>query len=574
MSQPNSSLNNPKRRLALLVALLAVVAFAAVGVWANDQHTRARWRESSLPELEAEAKQRPREPYLMAQLALRQLEAHLHAPAAESLQAAISNGLSVVPIWKTLAAATAASGNLNGAVGTLKLGARDPQLAPVLEPIAKQLAGLGPDATVETFAQTIAPEGISLLEGMLGPNSVSPILERQGRKSPQNAGFETLEAWFARESSNREVRLAWARALAKNRRYPDAEEVLLPLLKANPEDYEAALALADVRYDAGVVARAGILYRACLKDRPDDYRAAYGTAKCAVDVKLVYLGVEAATKATNLRPDSADAWVMLGRAYFNQKLRWDKAVEAFSKARKIDPQRTDYFAPFYDSLRANNRIEEGAELLRLRLKDTPDDAQANYLLATALLEMRSDQSSSDEPERLLRKSLANEPNVPSTRARLAQILLEKSGDEPAKEAVGLLEQAVMLDNYHALSRRLLARAYRRTGMTEAAESVEKSAKLLDAYIKKKTPLEDAEAANPTDAEIHRKLAKIYRDGGELDKAERADQMVFLLKNRKEDAEKGLKTLMNATSLSASTEWTEDAKRKAATGKPDNTGSKP
>jgi cytochrome c-type biogenesis protein CcmH/NrfG len=552
-----------KRRLAILSGTLVVLALAGSGVWLNDQYTRARWREATLPELETEARQRPREPYLHAQLALRQLEAHLHGPASESLQSAISNGLSTVPVWKTLAAATAAAGNPNGALGALKLGARDPQLAPTLEPIAKQLAGLGPDATVETFAQTIAPEGIALLDGVLKPNFLSSWLEQQGRKNPDQAGFETLEAWFAKESENRNVRLAWAKALARNRRYPDAEEILIPLLKKNPEDYDAALALADVRYDAGVIARAGILYRACLKDRPDDFRAAYGTAKCAVDVKLVYLGVEAATKATQLKPDSADAWVMLGRAYFNQKLRWDKAVDAFAKARKLAPERTDYFAPYYDSLRANNRIEEGAELLRKRLKEVPDDAQVNYLLAAALLEMRSDQGSSDEAEKLLRKSLASEPNVPSTRARLSQLLLEKSGQEPAKEAVGLLEQAVMLDNYHALSRRLLARAYRRTGMTEAAESVEKSAKMLDSYIKRKTPLEDAEAANPTDPEIHRKLAKIYRDGGELDKAERADQMVFLLKNRKEDAEKGLKTLMNATSLSASTEWTEDAKRKGA-----------
>ena len=529
----------------------------------RDQWIRAQWREAYLPDLEAQAKRSPRDPYLRVQLALRQLEARLHGPASESLQAAVSNGLSTGPVWRTLAAATAASGNPSGAVGALKLGTQDPKLAPELEPLIKQLSGMGPDATIESIAQTIAPEGFSILERLLPPNPLSPWIEKQGRRDPLTAGFETLEKWFQQDGSRREVRIAWARALARNRRFPDAETVLIPLLKDNPEDYDAALALADVRYDAGVVARAGILYRACLKDRPNDFRAAIGTAKCAVDVKLVYLGVEAATKATQLKPDSVDAWVLLGRAYFNQKLRWDKAVEAFEKASQLAPNRTDFFAPYYDSLRANNRIEDGARVLRARLKAVPDDAQANFLLACALLEMRSDQSSADEAERLLRKSLSTEPNVPSTRARLAQILLEKSGEEPAKEAVGLLEQAVMLDNYHALSRRLLARAYRRTRMTDAAESVEKSARLLDTYIKRKTPLEDAEAANPTDPEIHRKLAKIYREGGELDKAERAEQMVFLLKNRKEDAEKGLKTLMNATSLSASTEWADDAKRRGA-----------
>ncbi len=107
-------------------------------------------------------------------------------------------------------------------------------------------------------------------------------------------------------------------------------------------------------------------------------------------------------------------------------------------------------------------------------------------------------------------------------------------------------------------------------LVKEAQAVERSAKALDAYIQRKMPLEDAQATNPTDPEIHRKLAAIYRSGGEEDKAVSAEQMAYLLKHRKEDAEKGLKTLMNATSLSASTEWTNAKRREPAKG----TNSKP
>ncbi|MFM7323212.1 MAG: tetratricopeptide repeat protein, partial [Armatimonadota bacterium] len=279
-------------------------------------------------------------------------------------------------------------------------------------------------------------------------------------------------------------------------------------------------------------------------------------------VKLVYLGVEAGLAAVKLDPSSAEAWILLGRAYFNRKLRWDKAVEAFAEARKRAPERTEYFAAYYDSLRANNRLDEGVAVLRARIVSEPEDPQALYLLATALLEGRADPGVVEEAESLLRKSLAIEPRVTATRARLAQILLDRGGETEAEEAAGLLEQAVLLDPYHALSRRLLARAYRLRRLVKEAEAVERSAKALDAYIQRKTPLEDAQAANPTDPEIHRKLARIYRSGGEEEKAVSAEQMAYLLTHRKEDAEKGLKTLMNATSLSASTEWS-NAKRRAA-----------
>ncbi len=433
---PPPRLPAKSRLLALLTVFLAVLA-GSVALRVRDDWTRATWREGYLPELLGDARTRTNEPYLLVQLALRQLEARQHANAAESLEAAVSAGLSVGPVWRTLAAANAAAGNPNGAMAALKLGARDPKLKGELEMAAKRLE-LAVDGGPEAQAQAIAPEGIGLLAGLQPPNWASKWIAARGERDPASAGFETLAALAKSRPDDVAVKIAWARALARNRRFPDAEAELIPLLKRNPEDYEAALALADVRYDAGVPARAGIIYRACLKERPADFRAAMGVLRCAVDVKLVYLGVEAGLVATKLQPKSPEAWVLLGRAYFNQKLRWDKAVEAFATARELDPARSDYFAAYYDSLRANNRLDEGVAVLRARVAAAPEDPQALYLLATGLLEGRADPGVVEEAESLLRKSLAIEPRVTATRARLAQILLDRGGEAEPEESSGPL----------------------------------------------------------------------------------------------------------------------------------------
>jgi tetratricopeptide (TPR) repeat protein len=556
MAEPTvSSLRLPAwlRRPAVAVALLTAAA-AAVAVGTSltmDAAARARWRERTLPELEAEARTHIAEKYLFVQLAVRQVEAHEFGRAATSFQKAAEAGLNDPRVWQAWAAAAAASGDRKRAEGVLQLGARDPVMAAPLHAAAERAQIVGADASPVTIAEAISPGGLGAIARLTRPNFVSPWLERAGRRDPATSGFATREAWAKEKPDDPAVQVLWARALAANRRFPDAENVLLPILTRDKTNVDAALALADVRYAAGVPARAGILYRACLKERPNSFEAALGVARCAVDVKLIYLGVEASEKAIALNPKSADAWICLGRAYFNQKLRWDKAVDAFARAQALDPGRTDFYAPYYDSLRSSGKVEEGEKVLRARLARAPDDALAHYLLATALLDYRADTGTIAEAEKALRRSIQLQPDVPSSRTRLAQILLDR-GD--AKEASDLLAQAVILDPYYALARRLLARAYRLQKLATEADAMERSSKALDAYLQKKQPLEDALGQNPSDPALHEKLARIYTEGGEQEKAENSLKMAFMLRNHKQDAEAGLSRLMTETSLSAATEW--------------------
>ena len=57
-------------------------------------------------------------------------------------------------------------------------------------------------------------------------------------------------------------------------------------------------------------------------------RALLGLGQITLDKRLLAMGVEVFDKAVKLAPDSADAWIGLGKAYYNQSLDLSRAQSA------------------------------------------------------------------------------------------------------------------------------------------------------------------------------------------------------------------------------------------------------
>jgi predicted Zn-dependent protease len=541
----------PAARQKILVGVLLLLALGAGGIWGRGAWQQAERRELFLPDLEARAKDSPRDENIQLALAYRLIQARLFAPAAAALQKGAEAGNADLTLWQTWAAANAASGDTGLALAVLKTGANDPKIATALKAAAGRLQALPQDASPFDAALAISPEGPEALTRYLPRSPLSGLIESQGRRNPAQAGFATLETLSKERPKDDEIQKLWARALAKNRRFPDAETALIARLKEKPEDYELILTLADVRYQAGLPARAGSLYRACVKERPDDFRAVLGLAKSATDKSLIYLGASSAEKAVKLNPKSADAWVCLGRSHFNQKLRWDKVIEAFEKARALEPGRLEFYGELYDALRLSGRFEEAQKILRERLATAPDDARAHYLLGTALLDNPSGPGSDVEAEKSLKRSLELYPDSATGSTRLGQFLLDR--DRPA-EAMPWLQRATELDPYSDRAFTLLARAFRQQKQTAQAEQAERIARNLNRYKQALQPLEEQRLREPTNVSVRKKLAVLYREGGEDQKAKQEDETVYMLEKFPERAEKGLKGLMNERQLAASTEW--------------------
>jgi predicted Zn-dependent protease len=271
----------------------------------------------------------------------------------------------------------------------------------------------------------------------------------------------------------------------------------------------------------------------------------YRLGNVAVEKRLIPLAVEMFEKATQQNPRSVDAWIGLGRAYYNQRLRWDKAMAAFQAAARLAPGRTDFYPYYSDALRTNYRFHEAEQVLRRRIAAQPNDARSHYLLALILLDSQRSPAREVEAEQAFRTSLRLEPDAPATRVRLAQLLLGRSRtDWP--EAAALLERALADEPRDPLAMSLLARAYRRLGRVREAEAAEREAAKLSTYAQQVAQLEAEENQNPLNVAVHRKLAALYERGGELNKARQQREMIYMLEHHNEAAARGLAALKAAT----------------------------
>ena len=195
------------------------------------------------------------------------------------------------------------------------------------------------------------------------------------------SGFLFRERLAAAKPEDAEAQRLWAVALRRNGRLREAEQVALKAVQLAPKSLESRLAYADVLLAGGAAVKAAREYQKLLAEKPDWLPAIIGLGRAATEKKLPRLAVENLEKASKRAPDDIEVWIALGRAYFYQGLRFDLSLQAFQRASKLAPERTDFFTPMSDSYRATYKFAEAEALLRKRLTDAPRDAQAQYMLA-------------------------------------------------------------------------------------------------------------------------------------------------------------------------------------------------
>jgi tetratricopeptide (TPR) repeat protein len=504
-------------------------------------------REAYLPQLEARTRQDPHNGRLQALLGARLAEAKEYPGAIDALTQAVASGESTEPVWLTWAAATAASGDPARADAVLRLGMRDARLVPGLQAALDRRSGLGGSPPPSVLAHALCPQGPhALAAACAGGSFLNSVAEGWGRRHPEASGYATREHWAREQPQNALAQRLWGEALARNRRLPEAEETLRRALALDPNTPETHLALADVLTREGAPGKAGLEYVACLKRRKDWLPALLGLGSVALDKKLLPIGVDAFERAVRQAPNLADAWVGLGRAQYNQRLNMGRALEAFQTAARLAPDRTDFWKDYAKALQANFRFDEAEALLRRRLAVASEDAESHFLLAQLLLEHNVTPERQAAAEAELRASLRLQPGVAEAESRLGQLLLDQGKRD---EALAMLEQALRHDRLNLVATREMARAYRLAGRMQEAKAAQESAADLSEYLQRVVVLEDRLQRQPNDLQAHRELTGLYQRGGEDEKARREDDIVRVLQAHPKEAERGLKAIKSATSLS-------------------------
>lgn len=536
-------------RMRLLVALFLALSGIGGATALRRAWLQTERREASLPDLEAMARRSPFDGPLLALLGGRQAQAGEFAASATSLQQAVASGENQPDVWKTWAAAVAASGDRVGSASVLRLGlqtVRNPNAQADLQAALDRARALDKTSLPGAYAHAISPEGLSAMIARRTQGSfLNGLAIWWGRSHPAQSGFATREVWARQRMTDAEALHWWGLALMRNRRLPAALEPLSRAVELAPSSAEAHLALADLLRQQGVSGKAGLEYEACLRLRRNWLPALIGLGQVALDKSLIALSVSVFQKAVVAGPHSADAWIGMGRAYYSTHIQIGQALTAFEQAARLAPRRTDYFNDYFKALRLTFHYPEAEALIRRRILAAPQDAQARYLLALLLEEYQPTPEREAEAETQLRTSLHLAASE-ATQMQLAALLMRHN--RPV-ESVPLVQEVLQLDNLNVQAMRTLAKAYRQAGRPRLADTFLRDSASQMRYAQEVGDTEDQEHRNPGDADVHERLSRLYAQGGRPAEARQEHEFMVLLRTHPVQARRGIQTLDSATSIS-------------------------
>lgn len=528
---PRPQAFNPKRRrhaLWLMAVVLAAVTLAVSGLGSAWQ--QARLREAYLPDLEAMAQDSPRDGHLLALLGARLMEAGEMDAAAETLRRALVGGDNADEVWLSLAATNAARGQRGVALGDLTLARHvkgdtpDLLAAQARVEAAGHVPGVADDASL---TQALCPSGPqAILETHAGGSFLNGMEEWWDRRHPEISGYATRQSWVKRQPEDAQALRLWGLALERNRRQAEAGVALEQAVARAPDSPASHLAYAGFLRAVASPAKTGLEYIAALKLHPDWLPALLGLGDVGVSEGLKY-GVAAYKRATEVSPQSAEAWIGLGRAYSPMSDDRAKAAAAFAAAARLAPARTDFLSAYADVLRQQNRWDDAEALLRRRLKDAPQDSFSHYLLGMGLMDSRPSPARAAQAEAETREALRLSPHAPEAADQLAQMLLER-GD--TMEALTLLQGGLSDDPYNLNTLNTLARAYRRAGQAQRAAAITARALSLRRDQDRKAVLTEQEHKQFADPHLHDQLADLFGRIGRPDRAREEREIARLLRS--------------------------------------------
>ena len=524
--QSHAEKRRPKRAalfFAFLLALVAVFCFLWLNVWPETAR-----REAYLPELEDKARHASYDGRLLALVGARQIESHEYHLAAESLQKALA-AAEVTPLIRlNLAAAMEANGERPLALAHLRLALEAHPQDAELQAALSRIQKIPVPAAPGVLAPALCPQGPQPLVEIYAKGSfLNGLAQWWGHRYPEKSGFTTRALWVAAQPEDAEAQRLWGLALMRNRRLMEAEAPLRKAVELAPQSAQAHLALGNLQEQIGHHAAASLEYIATLKVQRDSLPALLGLGRTTQ--KGIHIGkaIRSFRRATEVAPDSVEAWTGLARSYQLTGLGYDKSAAAYKKAMELAPDNPDFLNDYVISLYRASRQSEAETIVRRRLQTAPSDALSHYLLGMVLMNTNPTPERIAEAEKHTREALKLNKGNPAASIQLAQLFFQQNKE--AEESVRLLQNAIRLEPYNRKSRFLLGRLYRRMGKNALADKISAETNVLFQNQQKAADLAEKERKSQLDANGREKLAHLYEITGEVSKAQRQRQILELKK---------------------------------------------
>jgi len=312
----------------------------------------------------------------------------------------------------------------------------------------------------------------------------------------------------------------------KNRRYLEAADALKQSADLDPKSAETHLALADLFAMTGNNQTALPEYVECLKLHRDWLPALIGLGNAANAGDLRRYTEAAFKRASQVAPNSPDAWIGLGDLALKTGVEFKNAIADFEKAAQLAPERTDFYTDYADALRGDSQWDRAESVLRKRLAAVQDDAMAHYLLGMVLMDNRPTPDRTKEAVAETRQVIVLSPRNYLAYVQLSQLLLNQ---DKLPEALAAIQEAVALRPLDHRANVSLALAYRRAGNIALADKTAKKAAAIYRDLERIFLLEPEERKNSQDLKVRSELAELYVRTGNVARAQQERQVIQFLK---------------------------------------------
>jgi tetratricopeptide (TPR) repeat protein len=170
---------------------------------------------------------------------------------------------------------------------------------------------------------------------------------------------------------------------AQQRRFPEAEALLVKAAAANPENPEARNNLGNVRLELGRAAEAADCFRRAIALRPAYAEAQYNLGNALCRLEMIDAATAAYRAALALRPDYRDALYNLAD-HLRRIQQPEPAIELLRRLLELHPRDAEAYGLLGTALRQLGRLDEAMAALDKALALNPRLAGIHYIRASTV----------------------------------------------------------------------------------------------------------------------------------------------------------------------------------------------
>ena len=211
--------------------------------------------------------------------------------------------------------------------------------------------------------------------------------------------------------------------LSESERFQEAVQVLLQVLKLNPQYAEAHCNIGAAFFGLEEYDKALAAYQNAIKIRPDYPEAYIGIAKYNQEKNNLEAAENAVRKAISLDPENAEAQSILGSILMETGFA-DQAEEAFQKALEIKPSSQTALTGLGTLQMEQGRLEEAEATFNAAI-----DTEADSVVAFASLAQVKKAKPGDNHVIELEKYLAEHGDIPRKKSMAIHFALGKCYDD-------------------------------------------------------------------------------------------------------------------------------------------------